>query len=168
MGNTHEDDMRRLGEAIRLYRRRKGWSQGQLATYSGCAGSYISRIEAGERMSIGAEILGRIADALGVDVGELYRAAGFTRQNKTVRELAADVGVDVDYLEREATVDPIMREIMILLPDIAPDELEMVLLMLRGVVHRAKHQSMHPGARRSRSVDRPATTGDPPLFEMAS
>ena len=70
MGVTQDNKYERLGKSIREQRLAQGLSQRKLAGMIGQPNShtYITRVEQGK---IGLEQLGRIADALGVEVRDL-------------------------------------------------------------------------------------------------
>ncbi len=72
---TGQDD--RLATTVRRLRERAQLSLRQLEEASGVHRALISRIEAGERRPKPAT-LHRLAEALGVDAGELLEAAGHT------------------------------------------------------------------------------------------
>ena len=61
-----------MGRKIAELRLLNGWSQKELAKRVLISPSYISRIEEGNIPRPRAKTLARIADALGVKVGELY------------------------------------------------------------------------------------------------
>ena len=61
----------RLGAAIRYRREAQGLSQHKLALMVGSSKSHIWRIESG-RVSVGLDDLGRIADALDIEVRQLF------------------------------------------------------------------------------------------------
>ena len=61
----------RLGAAIRDRREAQGLSQHKLALMVGSSKSHIWRIESG-RVSVGLDDLGRIADALDIEVRQLF------------------------------------------------------------------------------------------------
>ena len=69
MGVTQDNKYERLGKSIREQRLAQGLSQRKLAGMIGQPNShtYIPRVEQG-KIKIGLEQLGRIADALGVEV----------------------------------------------------------------------------------------------------
>ena len=66
-----EQKRQALGKRIRAVREEQGLSQSQLALMIGSSKSHIWRIESG-RMSVGLDDLGRIADALDVQVRDLF------------------------------------------------------------------------------------------------
>ena len=72
MGVTQDNKYERLGKSIREQRLAQGLSQRKLAGMIGQPNShtYIIRVEQG-KIKIGLEQLGRIADALGVEVRDL-------------------------------------------------------------------------------------------------
>ena len=72
MGVTQDNKYERLGKSIREQRLAQGLSQRKLEGMIGKPNShtYITRVEQG-KIKIGLEQLGRIADALGVEVRDL-------------------------------------------------------------------------------------------------
>lgn len=62
---------RALSDRTRELRKLRGWSQNQLADFSGVARGYLSHILAGE-YSPTLRILARLAEALGVQVKDLF------------------------------------------------------------------------------------------------
>ena len=60
-----------LGKRIAKLRRQKGWTQKDLADATRLSRGYIAAIEEGKHPGIKAVAM--IAEALGVEVGELYR-----------------------------------------------------------------------------------------------
>ncbi len=65
-----------LGEYIAAKRKKKGWSQRDLATASNISNAEISRLESGKRKEPSPSVLKEIAKALGVPFEELLQAAG--------------------------------------------------------------------------------------------
>lgn len=63
-----------LGATIRQLRKRKGWTQDELAHQAGTTAANISRIEA-DKHRPGAELLGSIAYVLGIKVYEVVAMA---------------------------------------------------------------------------------------------
>ncbi|NLC47233.1 MAG: helix-turn-helix transcriptional regulator [Firmicutes bacterium] len=66
-----------VGELIKKLRDQKGFSQRQLALYSGVSNTEISKIESGERKNPNPEILKKIASALNIDYTVFFKAAGY-------------------------------------------------------------------------------------------
>ena len=66
--------MGHVGEEVRRLREERQWSQPRLAVESGIAVSGISLIENGRR-NPNAGTLTRLADALGVEVGDFFPKA---------------------------------------------------------------------------------------------
>lgn len=62
-----KDEPMSIGEQIATLRSIYGWTQKQLADKSGLDRTYISRVEGGA-ISVGMEVLNKIADALGCEV----------------------------------------------------------------------------------------------------
>lgn len=67
-----------LGDRIKMLRKDRDWTQGQLATYAGVKRSWLSNVESGEIDNPRAEYLGKIATSLAVSVEYLTtgRSAG--------------------------------------------------------------------------------------------
>jgi transcriptional regulator with XRE-family HTH domain len=65
-----------LGAYIRKTREAAGFSLRQLAQLVGVNHGYLARIEAGERVKPGADVLQRIADVLEIDSQELLKFVG--------------------------------------------------------------------------------------------
>lgn len=61
----------RFARRLRALRAERGWSQAMLAKVAGVDRSYISAIERGQR-NVGLDTIGRLAEALGVRVSELF------------------------------------------------------------------------------------------------
>jgi transcriptional regulator with XRE-family HTH domain len=70
VGRAERERARQVGDRIRFLRKALGLSQEKLAERSGMHRTYVGQIERGEVLA-GAFKLADIADALGVDVGEL-------------------------------------------------------------------------------------------------
>jgi len=64
-----------LGDVLRRYRERRGWSMGQLALFSGTSKATISKIEANAR-SPKVETLAAIAEGLEISVDQMLIEAG--------------------------------------------------------------------------------------------
>jgi ribosome-binding protein aMBF1 (putative translation factor) len=56
-----------LGRSVRMLREERGWSQAQLARAAGMTQSAVARFEAGGTVPT-LPVLGRLADALGVEL----------------------------------------------------------------------------------------------------
>ena len=69
------DVVRLLGENVRRLRQSKGVSQEELALDAGMKRSYLSDLERGTR-NPSVKALGRLAEALGCEPGELLRPIG--------------------------------------------------------------------------------------------
>ncbi|MBL8789034.1 MAG: helix-turn-helix transcriptional regulator [Rhizobiales bacterium] len=72
------DIKKRLGLAVKDYRKRMDVSQEELAMRIGADQAYVSRIEAGQ-MNVTLETLELIADALNTDAADLLRVLPATR-----------------------------------------------------------------------------------------
>jgi transcriptional regulator with XRE-family HTH domain len=70
--NQQTKVIKRLGRRVRHLRKSKGWSQMYLASEAGLDKSYIGSIERGE-VNPSVKLITRIAEALGVDILELFR-----------------------------------------------------------------------------------------------
>lgn len=94
--HSHVDDAGAAGRRLKEARLAAGLSQRQLA-FPGCSAAYISRLEAGQRVS-SLQLLRKIAAKLSVD--EEYLATGISRERPRPAELVeADVALRMDDLE---------------------------------------------------------------------
>ena len=64
-----------LGQRIRNYRTRKGWSQEKLAELSGCHPTYVGQVERGEKNAT-IESIEKISVALNVSLSVLFEKLG--------------------------------------------------------------------------------------------
>lgn len=78
-----KDSGKKLGKKIKELREQQGLTQGQLAREAALSQGYLSQLEMGVVNKPSASVLLRISKALGIDVNELFVAAGY----KTAREL---------------------------------------------------------------------------------
>lgn len=69
-----------LAAVVKRIRNELGFTQGQLAAKAGVSRSYISLLEIGRVGRPSAQRMLRLAEALRVDVEELYQAAGYKRK----------------------------------------------------------------------------------------
>ncbi len=63
---------KKVGDRIRKYREKRGWTQEQLAFETGLHRAYIGHIERGEK-NIGLKNLEKIAKALRVNISDLLK-----------------------------------------------------------------------------------------------
>jgi len=68
-----ERDAERLAERVRTLRRRKGWSQEQLAAEAGVGRASVARIELATG-DVSLRVMGQLAQALGVHTDQLLRS----------------------------------------------------------------------------------------------
>lgn len=61
-----------FGDKVRQERRKKGWSQEELANHAGLHRTYIGMIERAEK-NITLENIAKIAQALGLEVVDLFK-----------------------------------------------------------------------------------------------
>lgn len=100
------DDLRqRFGRLVAANRRRKGWTQQQLADTSGVSLDMINRIERGVAAARFPNI-SRLADALEVDPAELFtpELAQGARQRRALNDVVARLSVlsdrDLEWVDR--------------------------------------------------------------------
>jgi transcriptional regulator with XRE-family HTH domain len=67
--------LKSLGARVRELRKRKNWSQEELAERCGRHWTYIGGLERGERNAT-VQVLSDIADALGVPIRDLFDGGG--------------------------------------------------------------------------------------------
>jgi len=70
-----------FGSRVRDLRKKRGWTQEQLAEAAGRHWTYIGGIERGER-NITLQVVADLARALDVDIKELFRGLGNARAKK--------------------------------------------------------------------------------------
>ena len=70
-----------FGEQVRDLRKRRGWTQEELAQAAGRHWTYIGGIERGER-NITLQVVSDLAHALGVDIKELFTGIGRKRNKR--------------------------------------------------------------------------------------
>lgn len=66
-----------LGELIRELRKKRGFTQRQLAQLAGISNTEVKRIEDGKRKQPSQEILKKLAKPLGISYEEILKAAGY-------------------------------------------------------------------------------------------
>jgi len=71
----------RVGPRLRLLRRQRGFSQGELVRRTGLQASYLSKVE-NDVITPGLANLDRIARALGKSLAELLTAGSATRRRR--------------------------------------------------------------------------------------
>jgi transcriptional regulator with XRE-family HTH domain len=87
-----------LGTLVRKHRRDKKLTLAKLATRIPMSTSNLSRIESGSQGPPADEVIERIAAALGVDPGELLRAAGRSPSGRSFEETVLN---KLDALSRD-------------------------------------------------------------------
>jgi transcriptional regulator with XRE-family HTH domain len=70
-----------FGSCVRDLRRKRGWTQEQLAEAAGRHWTYIGGIERGER-NVTLQVVADLARALDVDIKELFRGFGSAKARK--------------------------------------------------------------------------------------
>jgi XRE family transcriptional regulator, regulator of sulfur utilization len=70
-----------FGSRVRDLRKKRGWTQEQLAEAAGHHWTYVGGIERGER-NVTLQVVADIARALDVDIKELFRGLGNARAKK--------------------------------------------------------------------------------------
>lgn len=81
-----------IGHVIRALRLERGLTQEELALEAEVATSNVSRVERGERQPTSA-LLGRLADALGMTISQIYALAEELTENKKQPSLVAEKSV---------------------------------------------------------------------------
>jgi len=110
----------KLGDKIRQIREECGLTQGQLAAGSSVSQGYLSQLENGEVKNPSAAVLLRVAQALHLDVDELFEAAGYPTV-RTLRQI---------YQQYQATVDDDLLRYLSRLPR---DRQRRLLFLLQGM-----------------------------------
>ena len=119
--------MASLGVVIQSLREDRGLTQGQLATYAGLSRSYLSLIESGQRESIAAEILVKIARRLGVTSEYLLERADLI----PVCEEKDGIGNLLEQVNALARSDEIVHDILLVLVELTPERRRYVLEWVR-------------------------------------
>lgn len=101
----------RLGSSLRLARERAGRTQAQLAELAGIADATISRLERG-RLNPSAELLSKLAGALGVSVDDLMKRAVI--KAPTLRPSVARLVAAVESLD-DGQIDDVTKAVRLLL-----------------------------------------------------
>jgi transcriptional regulator with XRE-family HTH domain len=133
-----------LGPLVRQYRRRKGWSQGQLALYTGLSQSYISQLEGGRYKTAEPPTLQKLADALSAPLRELLNAAGITdAPDRPIPPGLASAarraaGVPSEWLEEWARLEPLL----------APEDQAALLRQGRALVQATQEEALRKGRQR--------------------
>jgi len=70
-----------FGAQVRKLRKRRGWTQEELAEAADRHWTYIGGIERGER-NVTLQVVGDLAHALGVNIEELFTGIGRTRKKR--------------------------------------------------------------------------------------
>ncbi len=78
------DIAKSIGQRIRNYRTKLGWSQEKLAELSGCHSTYIGQLERGEKNAT-LESIEKIAAALNISLSALFEKLG--SQGKDGRDI---------------------------------------------------------------------------------
>jgi transcriptional regulator with XRE-family HTH domain len=75
---NHVEVKKQVGLAIRHLRIKRGLSQEDLAKNAGLSRTFLTGVETGTR-NLTLQTMSRLAEALGVGVGEFFNGAGETR-----------------------------------------------------------------------------------------
>lgn len=106
--------MVRVGEKIKRLREDREWTQPHLAVKAGVAVSAVSQIENGRR-SPNVSTLDKLADALGVEVGDLFRESEVPKAPGLALQLELDGqgGADEEQVRHylSAILDPWIRQL---------------------------------------------------------
>jgi transcriptional regulator with XRE-family HTH domain len=116
-----ETDAQRLGIVIRAARRAKGWSLRDLDHAAGVASNYLWSIEKPGKSTRrpGAEVLGKLADALDLSLDDLYKEVGWRR-----------IAIDAPGLEEVLTLiatQPDLKTLVKAASGLSPDGLRMLI-----------------------------------------
>lgn len=89
-GETDADRALAFGALVKKHRRARKWSQAQLAERIPMSQSNLSRIEAGDQGPPADEVIGPLAQALGIPAHELLRAAGRQPSGQSFEQTVLD------------------------------------------------------------------------------
>ncbi|CAN5689239.1 hypothetical protein BH18ACT15_BH18ACT15_10400 [soil metagenome] len=155
---SKEQTKKRLGAAIKRCRMEQGMSRRDLQNVTGRSYPYLSEIEAGKKAP-STEVLGEIAEALGMEMHELLEAAergGEPRSWGTPREshfhrtaLAPSMpsrgaARTFDSEDHSAVEDPSM-ELLRIARALAPEDLSLLLDVARRLVGDASEEGSSRG-----------------------
>jgi transcriptional regulator with XRE-family HTH domain len=82
---SHAPVVKHVAAHIKAARKQRALSQAELARRAGISLSYLARVELG-RSSIGVDMLGRIADAIGVPPDSLLRGVSVTEDSASLKQ----------------------------------------------------------------------------------
>jgi transcriptional regulator with XRE-family HTH domain len=115
------EDIAKLGVYIREARRQHGWSIRDLDKASGVSANYIFSIEkpGDSTRRPGAEVIGRLADALELDLNDLYQAVGWRH--------TLDESPDTAKILKVLAPRPELKTLLVEAKDLSPEQLEMLI-----------------------------------------
>ena len=137
------DASRSLADVLRTLRQQRNMTQEELADASYVAQNTISTIERGITTAPQRATLARLADALHVDLADLYIAAQYARTKALAKALIA-VEQGADPMLAIPPSDPRHR----LLADfqrLTPDQQEVAVRQVAAMVKRAHRKGAHLG-----------------------
>lgn len=111
-----------LSGYLREQRKKKDWSQRDLASVADVSNAEISRIESGKRKSPNPAVLRAIAKALGVPVDQIYEEAGIIEKGQKFVDKFLEEHGDTPISELSAASSQRMMP-----ADLSDDELTEVL-----------------------------------------
>lgn len=114
---------RTLGEEITFQRKKKGYTQEELAEISGVSRGHLSQIELG-RKTPGEKTLAKLEDALGLPFMYLQRSAKKKKTGETVEEIIRDIKLDLLRRELSERNVRIISEIVTATADILEENEE--------------------------------------------
>ena len=118
---TNHDQGEKLAQILRNARQQKGLSLRELDGLSGVAANYLWQIEnpKGHTRRIGAEVLGKLADPLGLDLNRVYYEVGWRKTPPPEPSPAATIG-------------PILKYVIMLPVDLTPEQTELMGGLLKN------------------------------------
>jgi transcriptional regulator with XRE-family HTH domain len=124
-------DAQRLGQVIRAARRAKGWSLRDLDRAAGVASNYLWSIEKpGKNIRRpGAEVLGKLADALDLSLDDLYAQVGWRS-----KRIAAP---GLEEVLSMVAVRPELKTLIKKASQLSPEALEMLISIAERQTEKA-------------------------------
>lgn len=112
-----------LSDYMREQRKKKDWSQRDLAAAADVSNAEISRIESGKRKSPNPTVLKAIAKALSVPINEIYEEAGIIDEGQKFFDKCIDKYGDTPISEEVSSSDFSSSPTYLTIDDLSADEI---------------------------------------------
>ena len=128
--------MNLLAIKIREFRALRGWTQDDLAKRSGVNRGSLASIETGKAANPSVDIFLKLARAFNIRPEELYQAAGYIKDNRTIRPIKE---TSEDILERLRLAHPVSIPVYTEFPFYSSDGVEPVEYVFRSRTDNPKN-----------------------------